>query len=98
MTLTEAVVEPLVVGVVKSLLLERPFQVPVDFGHKAEAWDPLPHALGRLGPEGLGPTPPCPFKDVRQNQHGHVTANAVTLPGDLHELPIIASCVAGWRS
>ena len=34
--LAQAVVEPFVVGVIESLLLQRPFQVPVDLGHEAE--------------------------------------------------------------
>ena len=47
------VVEPLVVGVVEALLLQRPFQIPIDLGHEAEARDALAHALDRLRPEGL---------------------------------------------
>ena len=31
----QAVVEPLVVGVVEALLLQRPLEVPVDLGHEA---------------------------------------------------------------
>src|SRR5690349_20190792 len=33
---SQPVVKPLVVGVVKPLLLERPFEIPVDFGHEEE--------------------------------------------------------------
>src|SRR5215470_19468916 len=47
-TLPEPVVEPLVVGVVESLLLQRPLQIPVDLGHEAEVRDLLAHALRRL--------------------------------------------------
>ena len=82
----EAVVQPLVVGVIEALLLQRPFQVPVDLGHEAEVRDTLAHAPGRLRPEGLGLDAPGPLEDVGQDQHGHVAAHAVALPGDLHQL------------
>ena len=35
----EAVIQPLVVGVVEPLLLERPFEIPIDFGNEEEARD-----------------------------------------------------------
>ena len=44
MAVAQAVVEPLVVGVVEAQLLERPFQVPVDLGHEGEI------AVGRDAP------------------------------------------------
>src|SRR5437016_4575609 len=85
-TLAEAVVEPLVVRVVESLLLEGPLQIPVDLGQEAEVRNPRPHLLGRLRPERLGPDGPGSLEDLRQDQHGHVAAHAVALPGDAHEL------------
>src|SRR5436190_1372657 len=85
-TLAEAVVEPLVVRVVESLLLEGPLQIPVDLGHEAEVRNPCPHLLGRLRPERLGLDGPGSLEDLRQDQHGHVAAHAVALPGDAHEL------------
>ena len=45
----KAIVEPLVVGVVESLLLHRPFQVPVDLGHEQEVWMLAPHGFGEAG-------------------------------------------------
>src|SRR5712691_3358964 len=78
----EAVVQPFVVGVIEALVLQRPFQIPVDFSHEAEVWHPLPHALRGLRPEGLRLEAPGPFEDLREHQHGHVATHAVTLPGD----------------
>src|SRR5262249_41251732 len=50
-TLAESVVEPLVVGVIKALLLQRPFQVPVNFGHEAKVGYSVADAPGRPRPE-----------------------------------------------
>jgi hypothetical protein len=68
-------------------LLQRPFQVPVDLGHEAEVRHLVSHTLRRLRPERLGSNAPGAFKHVGQHQHGHVAAHAVTLPGDLDQLP-----------
>ena len=84
--LAQAVVEPLVVGVVEPLLLHRPFEVPVHLGHEAEARHPLPHPPGRLRPEQRRPAAPGPLEDVRQDEHGHVAAHAVALAGDPQQL------------
>ena len=46
-------------------------------------------------PEWLGRDTPGPFKDLRQDQHGHVATHAVALPGDRSSSPIIACCSAG---
>ena len=51
-TLAEAVVQPFVVRVIESLLLQRPFQVPVGLGHEAGVGNLLPYTPGRLRPEG----------------------------------------------
>ena len=64
-TLAQAIVQPFVVGIVEALLLERPFQVPVDFGPEEKARKSLPHALGRSGPEERSTLVPGPLKDVR---------------------------------
>ena len=85
-TLAQAVVQPLVVGVIESLLLQRPFQIPVDLGHEPEVRMLPPHGLGRLRPEELGPDAPGAFEHVGQDQHGHVAAHAVALPGDSLQL------------
>ena len=81
----QAVVEPLVVGVVEALLLQRPFHVPIDFRHEAEVRNLLAHAADRLGPERLGRDAPGPLEDFRQDQHRHVAAHAVALTGDSHQ-------------
>ena len=85
MTLAEPIVEPLVVGVVETLVLQRPFQVPIDLRHEAEAGNPLTHASGRVRPEEWGTAAPGSFEDFWQDQHGHVAAQAVALLGDLQE-------------
>ena len=41
---------------------------------------------GRLRPEQRRPASPGPLEDVGQDEHGHVAAHAVTLPGDLQQL------------
>src|SRR5205823_3197630 len=51
MMVAEAVVESFVVGVVETLLLQGPFQVPVDLGHEQKARNPFAHALGSLWPK-----------------------------------------------
>ena len=78
----EAVVEPLVVGVVEPLLLERPLEVPVDLGQEQESRDL--RADGRRGarPERRRRDPPRPLEDLGQHQHRHVAAHAVALARD----------------
>ena len=78
----KAVVEPLVVGVIESLLLHRPFPVPIDLGHKLEVRVFPPDGLGRLRPEGLSGDAPGAFEHIGQDEHRHVAANAVALSGD----------------
>jgi hypothetical protein len=60
MLLAQAIVQPLVVRIVESLLLHGPFQVPVHLGHESEARYALAHALDRARPRsnrgGLRPT------------------------------------------
>ena len=84
--LAEPVVQPLVVGVVEALLQHRPFEVPVDLGHEAEARDaargPAPSHRARTA----GRDAPGALEDVRQDEHGHVAAHAVALPGDPEQL------------
>ncbi len=85
MAFPEAIVESFIVSVVEALLLQRPFQVPVNLGHEEKAGSALTHALGRRRPEEGRTLTPGPFEYVRQDQHGHVAAHAVALPGDLHQ-------------
>ena len=79
MLLAQAVVEPLVVRVIESLLLHRPFEIPVDFGHEAEAGDLLANLRDDARPERLRPAAPRALEDVGQDEHGHVAAHAVAL-------------------
>src|SRR5690348_14527290 len=69
---SQPVVKPLVVSVVEPLLLKRPFEVPVDLGHKKEFWPVSPNLLNGGGPERRGDDPPGALEDFRQDQHGHV--------------------------
>ena len=85
MAFPEAIVEPLVVGVVEALLLQRPFQVPVDLGHEEEAGNTFPDPLGRRRPEERRSLAPGSLEDFGQDQHRHVAADAVALPGDPHQ-------------
>ena len=91
----QPIVQPLVVGVVESLLLQRPFEIPVDLGHEAEAGRLLAHARGGSRPEGLRAEAPRPLEHVGQHQHRHVAAHAVALSGDLHERS--RSSPPAWR-
>ena len=97
MTLAEAVVESFVVSVVEALLLQRPFQVPVDLGHEAEIRDPLSNLLGRARPERLRAAAPGAFENIRQDKHGHIAAHTVTLTGDPQQFSdhcLLRRCVA----
>src|SRR5262249_4896968 len=64
--LTKAVVEPLVVRVVETLLLERPFQVPVNLRHEDETGHSFAHALSRLWPEERRALTPGSLEDLGQ--------------------------------
>ena len=59
----EAIVEPLVVGVVEALLLERPFQVPVDLGEEQEIRHLGADGRRRARPERRGGDPPGALED-----------------------------------
>src|SRR5688572_28418207 len=62
MTLPQTIVQALVVGVVESLLQQRPFEIPVDLRHEAEVRDALTYAPDRVGPEERRPTSPGPLE------------------------------------
>ena len=81
-TVAQAVIQALVIGVIKSLLLQHPFQVPIDFGHEAKLGIALPHALDRRRPERLGRDVPGSLENIRQQQHRHVAAHAIALAGN----------------
>src|SRR4051794_35457876 len=81
-TLSQPVVKPLVVRVIKALLLEVPFQIPIHLGHEAEFGRLLAHAHCRLRPERLRLDAPGSLEHLRKDQHGHVATYAFTLPRD----------------
>src|SRR5688572_24592642 len=53
MTFAQPIVKPFVVGVIETLLLHCPFQVPVDLGHELKVRVPASHGVGGPGPEWL---------------------------------------------
>src|SRR5262245_53880148 len=85
-SVAQPVVEPLVIGVVEAFLDHRPLEVPVHLGHEAESRRVLSHSLDRPRPERHRPVLPRALEDVRQYEHRHVAADAVTLTGDLQQL------------
>jgi hypothetical protein len=95
-TRDEAIVEPLVVGVVEAGLLQLPLHVPVHLGHEHELRPPPLDARDGVRPErrvlrrravaGLGPVAPRALEDLRLHEHGHVAANGVAALGDAAEL------------
>ena len=94
-TLAQPIVEPFIVGVIESLLLHRPFPVPVDFGHELEVRMFASYRLGGLGPEEISVDAPRAFEHVGQDQHRHVAAHAVACPPIRSSSPIIACCNFG---
>ncbi len=88
MTLAQAVIQALVIGIIKPLLLEGPFQVPVNLGHKAKARRLLAHPLDRARPEWQRLSTPRSLKYLGKSQHRHIAAQAVALAGDLLELRV----------
>src|SRR6516162_8034046 len=82
----KAIIESFVVSVIESLLLQGPFEIPIDLSHEAKVRNVLAHLPGRLWPERLRMDAPGSFKDLRQRQHGHVASEAVTLVGNLDQL------------
>ncbi len=86
--LAQAIVEALVVGVVEALLLECPFEVPVNLDAPHEIVDQArrsTNTLGRHRPEERRTLAPGAFEDFGQDQHRHIAADAVALAGDLDE-------------
>jgi hypothetical protein len=63
--IAEAVIEPLVIGVIETLLQHRPFEIPVRFGHEEKIRHDLSHAPDRVRPERWGSPSPGPLEDIR---------------------------------
>ena len=93
--LAEAVVEPFVVGVVESLLLHRPFPIPVDLGHERKFG-----CLRRTDSVAFGQKSSARMPHVLSNTSGR-TSMAMSqrtpshCPAILSNSPIIASCNCG---
>src|SRR5499433_3401663 len=85
-TLAQPIVEPLVVSVVEALLHHGPLEIPIHLRHEREARCALPRPADRLRPEQWRPSPPGPLEDVRQDEHGHVAADAVALASNPEQL------------
>ena len=92
MALSQPVVEPLVIAIGEALLLQSPFEVPIDFGHKGEVGIFLVHRRRRPWPESLGGYPPGAVKNLGQQQHRHVATHAVAFAGDRDQL-VDTSCL-----
>src|ERR1700719_3924610 len=84
--LPQTVVEPLVVAIVKALLLQRPFEVPVDLGHEGEGRILSVYRRRRLRPNRFRRYPPGALENLGQQQHRHVAAHAVALAGNRDQL------------
>jgi len=84
----QPVEEPFVVAVVEALLHQLPLQVPVRLGHEQEIRVVRSNGADDLAPVFAGrarsrPRTPGLFEDPGDEEHGHVTAHAVALAGDL---------------
>ena len=84
-SLTQTVVQAFVIRVIKSLLLQPPFEVPIDLGHEQELGGLAAHAANRPRPELFRPAAPCAIEDVGQDEHCHVAPNAIGPVGNRHE-------------
>src|SRR5215831_5215584 len=85
-SLTQAVVESFVIRIVEALLLERPFQVPINFSQETEVRCLLANSMNGHRPERLRLDAPGALEDLRQHEHRHVAAYSITLAGDFHKL------------
>ena len=95
MPFAQAVVESFVVGVVEALLLQRPFQVPVDLGHEEELrMLPRTDAIA-FGQNGSGRLPQVRSKTSGRTSIAMSQRTPSHCPAILPSSPIIASCVAG---
>src|SRR4051812_26360934 len=77
MPFAESIVEPLVVGVIKPLLLQCPFEIPIDFRHEQKVGIVFANGTDRVRPERLWFLTPRALKHVGKDQHRHVAANAI---------------------
>src|SRR5262245_743475 len=83
----QTVVEPLVVTKVEPLVLQLPFEVPVSLGNKEKVRISSLNDRNKVAPvfrcrRFSRTAAPRAFEDRIEQQHRHVTANAVALAGD----------------
>src|SRR5579872_7243219 len=95
LTLPQAVIEPLVISVVEPRLLEGPFQVPINLGHKTKARNPFAHQPDGERPEWQRLFAPSTLKHLGKNQHRHVATDTITLAGNSLEFPA-HRLLGGW--
>ena len=86
----QAIVKLLVIAKVEAQLLQFPLEIPIRFSDKEKAgvsiFDRGDHFSPILGlGRHSGTSAPGALKDCVQEQHGHVTANAVALFGNAGE-------------
>ena len=86
----QPVVEPFVVAIVEALLLQRPFEIPIDLGHESEGRMRAAHRRRRLRPERLRGDP-----QVRWNTSGSTSiAMSQRTPSHLLAIAINSSICA----
>ena len=85
MAVAQPVVQAFVVGVIEALLLQHPLEIPIHLCQEQEVREALSNAPDRPRPEWLRPPSPRPLEHLRQQEHRHVAAHAVTLSGNLHQ-------------
>jgi len=86
----QPVVQALVIAVIESLLLELPLEVPIGLGDEKEVRVEFLYGGEHFNPiltrrPLTGAVAPGPFKNVVDEKHGHVTAHAVGLAGDIRK-------------
>ena len=84
--MAQPVIEPLVVAIVEALVLQRPFEVPIDLRHESEAGVGLADRGDRLGPERLRRQAPGAVEHLGQQQHRHVAAQPIAMLGNRRQL------------
>ena len=94
-TVAEPIVQPLVVGVVETLLLHGPFKIPIDLRHEAEARNLLAHAPVASGQKSGARRPQVRSKTSGSTSMAMSHRTPSHCPAILRSSPTMASCVAG---
>ena len=88
----QPIVQSLIIAIVEALLLQGPFQIPINLSLEGEGWIGLAHRRRRRRPERLRADAPCALENLGQHQHRHVAADTIAFAGnadqfiDLHLL------------